>query len=60
MRFFSAYLVTFWNESLWVEIKLNRDIYLVCLFYSSRTADVFFFDSRNKNIEKALDITIII
>ena len=50
-------LETFWNESLWVEIKVNRDIYLIGLFYSPRTADAIFFDSLNKNIEKALDIT---
>ena len=50
-------LETFWNESLWVEIKVNRDMYLIGLFYSPRTADAIFFDSLNKNIEKALDIT---
>ena len=50
-------LETLWNESLWVEIKVNRDIYLIGLFYSPRTADAIFFDSLNKNIEKALDIT---
>ena len=50
-------LETIWNESLWVEIKVNRDIYLIGLFYSRRTADAIFFDSLNKNIEKALDIT---
>ena len=31
-------LKTFWNESLCVEIKLSRDIYLIGLFYSPRTA----------------------
>ena len=50
-------LETFWNESLWVEIKVNIDLYLIGLFYSPRTADTIFFDSLNKNIEKALDIT---
>ena len=50
-------LETFWNESLWVEVKVNRDIYLIGLFYSPWTADAIFFDSLNKNIEKALDIT---
>ena len=50
-------LETFWNESLWVKIKVNRDIYLIGLFYSPRTADTLFFDSLNKNIEKALDTT---
>ena len=28
-------LVTFWNESLWVEIKINKESYLIGLFYSS-------------------------
>ena len=27
-------LVTFWNESLWVEIKVNRESYLIGLFNS--------------------------
>ena len=46
-------LETFWNVSLWVEIKVNRDICLIGLFYSQWTADAIFFDSLNKNIEKA-------
>ena len=50
-------LETFWNESLWVEIKVNRAIYLIGLFCSPRTADPIFFDSLTQNIEKALDIT---
>ena len=50
-------LKTFWNESLWVEIKVNKDSYLIGLFYSPRTADPIFFDDLNKNIENALDIT---
>ena len=50
-------LKTFWNESLWVEIKVNKESYLIGLFYSPRTADPIFFDALNKNIEKALDIT---
>ena len=50
-------LETFWNESLWVEIKVNGESYLIGLFYSPRTADAVFFDALNKNIEKALDIT---
>ena len=53
-------LETFWNESGWVEIKVNRDIYLIGLFYSPRTADAIFFDSLNINIEKVLDILLII
>ena len=50
-------LETFRNESLWVEIKVNKESYLIGLFYSPRTADPIFFDALNKNIEKALDIT---
>ena len=50
-------LETFWNESRWVEIKVKRDIYLLGVFYSPRTADAIFFDSLNKNIENALDTT---
>ena len=41
-------LKTFWNESLWLEIK---DIYLIGLFHSPWTADAIFFNSINKNIE---------
>ena len=48
---------TFWDKSIWVEIKLNRESYLIGLFYSPRTADAVFFDALNENIEKALDIT---
>ena len=46
-------MMIFWNESLWVGINVNRDIYLIGLFYSQRTADAIFFDSINKIIEKA-------
>ena len=45
-------LETFWNVSQWVEIKANRDICLIGLLYSPRTADAIFFDSLNKNIGK--------
>ena len=41
-----------------VEIKVNRDIYLINLFYSPRTANASVFDSPNKErYKKALDIT---
>ena len=50
-------LDTFWNESIWVEIKLNRESYLIGLFYSPQTAGAIFFDALNKYMEKALDIT---
>ena len=32
-------LETFLNKSLWVEIKVNRESYLIGLFYSPGTAD---------------------
>ena len=47
-------LETFWNASLRVEIKVKKDIYLIGLFSSPRTADAIFFDSPDKDIEKAL------
>ena len=50
-------LETFWNESLWVEIKVNMDIYFIVLLYCPLNADSIFFDSLNNNIEKALDTT---
>ena len=46
----------FSNESLWVEIKVYKESYLIGLFYGPRTADPFFY-ALSKNIEKALDIT---
>ena len=39
-----------------INYSLQRG-YLSSLFYSPRTADTRFFDSFNKNIEKALDTT---
>ena len=30
-------LETFWNESLWVQIKVNREGYLIGLFHSQST-----------------------
>ena len=50
-------LETFWNESLWVETKENRDIYLIGLFYSPRTADTLSLILSTKNNENALDTT---
>ena len=44
-------LETFWNELIWVEIKLNRESYLVGLFYSTRPADTF-YDALNKKNRK--------
>ena len=38
----------YWNKSIWAEIKVNRQIYLIGTFYSPRTSDEnFFFYSLN-------------
>ena len=50
-------LETYCEESIWVEIKVTNNIYLLGLFYSPRTVDTNFFDDLNKNIEKAYDFT---
>ena len=42
-------LESYWNESLRIEIKVNRDIYLIRLFDSPRTSDTIFFDSLNNS-----------
>ena len=47
---------TFINIFLKCIFLLYRQVYLIETFYSPRTSDVNFFDSLNKNIEKALDI----
>ena len=51
-------LETFWNESLWVEIKVSKESYLIGLFYSPCTADLIFCGALNKNIEKAFNLPI--
>ena len=50
-------LEIFCNESLWVEIKVNKESYFIGLFYNPRTADPIFFYAFNKIIEKAFDFT---
>lgn len=45
----------FWDESLWIELKVNRINYLLGLFYSPKSYDSVFFNKLNLNIEKALD-----
>ena len=34
----------YWNESIWVEIKVHRQVYLIGTFYSPHTSDATFFD----------------
>ena len=48
-------LEIFCDESLWVEVKVKNELFLIGLFYSPSTADAQFFNSFNLNIEKALE-----
>ena len=48
-------LEIFCDESLWIEVKVKNELFLIGLFYSPSTADVQFFNSFNSNIEKALE-----
>ena len=48
-------LEIFCDESLWVEVKVKTELFLIGLFYSPSTADAQFFNSFNLNIEKALE-----
>ena len=43
----------FCDESLWVEVKVKTELFLIGFFYSPSTADAQFFNSFNLNIEKA-------
>ena len=44
-------LEIFCEESVWAEVKVKQDTYLV-LFYSPTTADNMFFNNFDANIEK--------
>ena len=50
-------LEIFCEESLWVEIKINKQPFLLGTFYSPKTQDRLFFDAFDKNIEKALELS---
>lgn len=50
-------LEIFWNECLWLEVRINKQLYLIGVFYSPKTADSRFFDVLNQNIEKAFECT---
>ena len=39
------------------QLEILMSVYLPGVFYSPQTADAIFFDSLNKNIQKASDIT---
>ena len=48
-------LEIFWEESVWVEIKINKQQYLLGTFYSPKPQDRVFFESLDRNIEKAME-----
>ena len=50
-------LENFCKESIWFKIRHKSKDILIGLFYSPKTADVDFFNSFNRNIENALEIT---
>ena len=50
-------LEVFWEESLWVEVKINKQPYLLGTFYSPRPQDHNLFDALDRNMEKAMEIS---
>ena len=50
-------LEMYWNESLCLEINAQRKVFLLDTFYIPCTSDANFFDTVNRNIENALDVT---
>lgn len=50
-------LEIFCEESIWAEIDVKQDKFLIGLFYSPTTADSNFFNNFNANIEKASEIS---
>ena len=50
-------LEMFCDESVWAEVKVKHEIYLIGLFYSSVTAAAVFFNNFYANIEKASEIS---
>ena len=48
-------LEIFWEESVWVEIKINKQQFLLGTFYSPKPQDRVFFESLDRNIEKAME-----
>ena len=50
-------LEVFREESLWVEIKINKRQFLLGTFYSPKPQDRLFFDAFDRNIEKAMELS---
>ena len=51
-----ADLEVYCNESIWVKVIINTELYLIGVFYSPRTAEVDFFTNLNLNIKAAFNI----
>ena len=49
-------LEIYWEENIWLETYINKQIYLTGIFYSPKTSDPVLFNSFNLNIEKAMEI----
>ena len=52
-------LEVFCQESIWIEVKVHHELFLIGLFYSPTTANALFFFlyNLNLNIEKALELS---
>ena len=48
-------LEIFCDESIWIEIKVKTESFLIGVFYSPTTSNSQFFNSLNLNIEKAFE-----
>ena len=46
-------LEIFCDESIWIEVKVKTELFLIGVFYSPTTSNSQFFNSLNLNIEKA-------
>ena len=50
-------LEIFCEESIWVEIRINNQQYLLGTFYSPKPHDQVFFEAFDRNIEKAMEFS---
>jgi len=50
-------LETFCPESVWINISVKNEKFLIGTFYSPKTSDPTFFTNFNKNIERALELS---
>lgn len=61
LAYVSAYLThkrrndleIYWEENIWLETRINKQIYLIGIFYSPKTSNPVFLNSFNLNIEKS-------